>query len=73
MKTLVKSELWVNHKLEEGGRKFFNLWINDPKASGPTGPWVFKDTAWANDEADAIEIAKERFGLNGQYKAYEQI
>lgn len=50
--------------------KTFNVWIYNVRAKGSTGPWEFAQAVLANDESHALEIAKMRFGLSGQYQIY---
>jgi hypothetical protein len=53
--------------------KTFNIWRYDARVTGPTGPWFFVLEVRASSEAEAIDCAKMRFGLDGKYKAYEGI
>jgi hypothetical protein len=51
--------------------KTFNIWKYNSSHNGPTGGWEFKATIRATDEKMALEIGKMRFGLTGEYSAFE--
>lgn len=53
--------------------KTFNVWIFQEELSGPTGPWIYGSAVKASSEQEALETAKMRFGLSGQYKIHESI
>ena len=51
--------------------KTFNVWKLVEHEARPTGPWQFQSAVLARNEKDAIETAKSRYGLDGEYKVYE--
>lgn len=51
--------------------KTFNIWKDIAHANSSTGGWVYMCAVLATDAQTALETAKSRYGLTGEYRVYE--
>lgn len=51
----------------------YNIWKWDSKKMSSTGGWEWMCIATCEDEKQALNFAKQRFGMDGKYQFHEAL